>query len=84
MLQTKKNNDSSFTFLYKLGNLTKNIEIKIDSLENEVKEILNLTTSEIILLSDTENYMNEKLNVLEKKGFAQSKIQLRNFSKTNT
>mgnify|MGYP000099884585 CR=1 FL=1 len=83
LLQTKKNNDSSFTFIYRLGNLTKNIEIKIDSLENEVKEILNLTTSEIILLSDTENYINEKLNVLEKKGFAQSKIQLKNFTKNN-
>jgi hypothetical protein len=57
LLQTKKNNDSSFTFIYRLGNLTKNIEIKIDSLENELKEILNLTTSEIILLSDTENYI---------------------------
>ena len=83
LLQTKKINDSSFTFIYRLGNLTKNIEIKIDSLENEVKEILNLTTSEIILLSKTENYMNEKLNVLEKKGFAQSKIQFKNFTKTN-
>jgi hypothetical protein len=83
LLQTKKNNDSSFTFKYRLGNLTRNIEIKIDSLSNEVKDILNLTTSEIILLSNTENYINEKLNFLEKKGFAQSKIQLKNFTKTN-
>jgi hypothetical protein len=83
LLQTKKNNDSSFTFRYRLGNLTRNIEIKIDSLSNEVKDILNLTTSEIILLSNTENYINEKLNFLEKKGFAQSKIQLKNFTKTN-
>lgn len=83
LLQTKKNNDSSFTFIYRLGNLTRNIEIKIDSLSNEVKDILSLTTSEIILLSNTENYINEKLNILEKKGFAQSKIQLKNFTKTN-
>jgi hypothetical protein len=83
LLQTKKNNDSSFTFRYRLGNLTRNIEIKTDSLSNEVKEILSITTSEIMLLSNTENYINEKLNVLEKKGFAQSKIQLRNFTKTN-
>lgn len=83
LLQTKKNNDSSFTFRYRLGNLTRNIEIKTDSLSNEVKDILNLTTSEIILLSNTENFINEKLNILEKKGFAQSKIQLRNFTKTN-
>jgi hypothetical protein len=83
LLQTKKNNDSSFTFRYRLGNLTRNIEIKTDSLSNEVKEILSITTSEIMLLSNTENYINEKLNVLEKKGFAQSKIQLKNFTKTN-
>jgi hypothetical protein len=82
LLHTKKNNDSSFTFIYRLGNLTRNIEIKIDSLSNEIKEILSLTTSEIILLSNTENYINEKLNILEKKGFAQSKIKLRNFTKT--
>jgi hypothetical protein len=37
--QTKKNHDSSFTFIYRLGNLTRNIEIKTDSLSNEVKDI---------------------------------------------
>jgi hypothetical protein len=83
LLETKKINDSSFTFFYKLGNLTRTIEIKTDSLSKEVKEILNLKTSEIILLSNTENYINEKLNVLEKKGFAQSKIKLDNFYKSN-
>ena len=82
LLETKKTNDSSFTFFYNLGNLTRNIEIKTDSLSKEVKEILNLKTSEIILLSNTENYINEKLNVLEKKGFAQSKIKLDNFHKS--
>ncbi len=83
LLKTKKTNDSSFTFFYKLGNLTRNIEIKTDSLSNEIKEILNLKASEIILLSSTEIYINEKLNILEKKGFAQSKIKLDNFHKTN-
>ena len=83
LLETKKTNDSSFTFIYKLGNLTRNIEIKIDSLSNEIKEILNLKASEIILLSNTENFINEKLNILEKKGFAQSKIKLDNFNKSN-
>ena len=41
---------------------------------------MNLQPSEIILLSNTENYINEKLNILEKKGFAQSKIKLDNFN----
>ena len=83
LVETKKTNDSSFTFSYKLGNLTRNIEIKTDSLSNEVKEILSLKASEIIMLSNTENYINEKLNILEKKGFAQSKIKLDNFYKNN-
>lgn len=84
LLETKKTNDSSFTFIYKLGNQTRNIEIKTNSLPNEVKEILNLQSSAIILLSDTENFINEKLTILEKKGFAQSKIKLDNFNKTNS
>ncbi|NHM01908.1 BamA/TamA family outer membrane protein [Flavobacterium difficile] len=81
--ETKKNNDSSFTFIYKLGNLTRNIEIKTDSIPNEIKELLNLKTSEIILLSNIENYVNEKLNILEKKGFAQAKIKLEHFNTFN-
>lgn len=83
LLETKKTNDSSFTVMYKLGNITRKIEIKTDNITNEVKEILNIQHSEIILLSNTENYINEKLNILEKKGFAQSKIKLDNFYKTN-
>jgi hypothetical protein len=83
LLETKKTDDSSFTFLYKLGNQTRNIEIKTDSLPNEVKEILNLQSSEIILISEIENFINEKLNILEKKGFAQSKIKLDNFNTSN-
>lgn len=83
LLESKKTNDSSFTFIYKLGNLTRNIEIKTDSLSQEIKELLNLRNAEIILVSNTENYINEKLNILEKKGFAQSKIRLDNFNKQN-
>ena len=83
LLETKKINDSSFTFIYRLGSCTRNIEIKTEHLSNEIKTILQLTNSEIIPLSNTENYINEKLNVLEKKGFAQSKIKLDNFTKSN-
>ncbi|WP_091314387.1 BamA/TamA family outer membrane protein [Flavobacterium terrigena] len=83
LLETKKTNDSSFTFKYSLGSLTRNIKIKTDSLSKDVKEVLNLKPSEIIPLSNLENYINEKLNILEKKGFAQSKIKLDNFNKTN-
>lgn len=83
LLETKKTNDSSFTFKYRLGNLTRNIEIKTDSLSQNVKGILNIKANETILLYTTENYINEKLTILEKKGFAQSKIKLINFNKIN-
>ena len=83
MLETKKINDSSFTFIYRLGNCTRNIEIKTEHLSNEIKALLNLTKSEIIPLSNTENFINEKLDILERNGFAQSKIKLDNFIKSN-
>ena len=83
LLQTKKNNDSSFTFIYRLGNCTRNIEIKTEHLSNEIKALLNLTKSEIIPLSNTENFINEKLDILERNGFAQSKIKLDNFIISN-
>ena len=83
LLETKKINDSSFTFIYRLGNCTRNIEIKTEHLSNEIKALLNLTKSEIIPLSNTENFINEKLDILERNGFAQSKIKLDNFIKSN-
>jgi hypothetical protein len=83
LLETKKINDSSFTFIYRLGNCTRNIEIKTEYLSNEIKALLQLTNSEIIPLSNTENFINEKLDILERNGFAQSKIKLDNFIKSN-
>lgn len=83
LLETKKTNDSSFTFKYNLGNLTRKIEIKTETISDEIKVILNLKASEIVLLSNAEIFINEKLNILEKKGFAQSKIRLDNFNKKN-
>lgn len=83
LLETKKINDSSFTFIYRLGNLTQNIEIKTEYLSNEIKTLLQLSTSEIIELANTENFINEKLDILERNGFAQSKIKLDNFIKSN-
>lgn len=83
LLNTKKTNDSSFTFTYKLGNKTQNIKIISENLPLEVKEILNLQLSEIIPFTNIEDYINQKLNTLEKKGFAQSKIKLNNFNTIN-
>lgn len=83
LLETKKTNDSSFLFIYKLGNQTKKIFIITENLSSEIKDLLNLNKSEIIPISETETFINNKLAVLEKKGFAQSKIKLDNFVTSN-
>ena len=83
LIETQKTNDSSFLFLYHLGNPTKNIKIKSTNLSSEIKSLLNSKESETISMIETENFLNNKLAILEKKGFAQAKIKLENFSKTN-
>lgn len=83
LLETKKTNDSSFLFIYKLGKQIKKIQINTNNLSNEIKTILNIKESEIIPISETETFINNKLAILEKKGFAQSKIRLDNFITSN-
>lgn len=83
LLETKKTNDSSFLFIYKLGKQIKKIQINTNNLSNEIKTILNIKESVIIPISETETFINNKLAILEKKGFAQSKIRLDNFITSN-
>ncbi|SEP96523.1 BamA/TamA family outer membrane protein [Flavobacterium urocaniciphilum] len=82
LLETKKTNDSTFLFKYKLGTQTKKIEIHSSKIPNEIKTLLNLSDNSFIPIYDSENFLNNKLAILEKKGFAQAKIKLDNFSKT--
>ncbi len=84
IVETKKTNDSTFLFKYKLGKQTKKIEINSSKIPNEIKTLLNLSDKSLITINDSEIFLNNKLAILEKKGFAQAKIKLDNFSKTNT
>lgn len=75
-----KINDSTFLVQLELGKQNKFIHIYVGknySLLNQNKDSLKL------LLSETENFMNTALFLLEKKGYSLAKLQLINFRKQN-
>ena len=75
-----KKNDSTFLIVYDLGKKNKFIHIYL----GENKNILNQTKDTIkLLLSETENFMTNSLNLLEKKGFSLAQLQLINFRNYN-
>ena len=75
-----KVNDSTFLFNYTIGSKNKFIHIYI----GENFELLNLKSDSLkIALSETENFMNTALLLLEKKGYSLARLQLVNFKKEN-
>ena len=75
-----KVNDSTFLFNYTIGSKNKFIQIYI----GESFELLNLKSDSLkIALSETENFMNTALLLLEKKGYSLARLQLVNFKKEN-
>jgi hypothetical protein len=75
-----KVNDSTFLFNYTIGSKNKFIHIYI----GENFELLNLKNDTLkIALSETENFMNTALLLLEKKGYSLARLQLVNFKKEN-
>lgn len=75
-----KVNDSTFLFNYTIGSKNKFIQIYI----GESFELLNLKSDSLkIALSETENFMNTALLLLEKKGYSLARLQLVNFKKGN-
>jgi len=81
--EDKKTNDSTFLFHYSLGRKTNSIHIYIG--KNPELKSLGIFNSEndtlIMPLSEAENFMNQTLYKLEKKGYALSKLQLKNIRK---
>lgn len=75
----EKTNDSTFVFTYILGRQTKQILISCSNLSEFNKNLLEIESDKQLLLLDIENYLNTKLNLLEKKGYAQAKLKLINF-----
>lgn len=83
LLKNKKANDSTFVFYYSLGTKTQNLKIKTDLLTEEIKSTLGLTTDRIVLISETESFLNTQLAILERKGYALAKLHLENFTQEN-
>lgn len=83
LLKNKKANDSTFVFYYSLGTKTQNLKIKTDLLTEEIKSTLGLTTDRIVLISETESFLNTQLAILERKGYALAKLRLENFTQEN-
>lgn len=79
LLEQKKVNDSSFVFKYELNSPIKSIIIQTNNLTTEERELLSITKDSIsILPSEIESWMQLKLGLLEKKGYALAKLQLIN------
>jgi hypothetical protein len=76
----EKVNDSTFLVKFELGSKNKFIHIYIGvnyGLLNQKKDTVKLR------ISETEDFMNASLSLLEKKGYSLAKLQLTNFRKLN-
>lgn len=79
LLEQKKVNDSSFVFEYKLGNFTKKNTIYIGKLSADEKSLLQLEHDTLVIaMSEVENFMKNKIALLEKKGYSLANLQLIN------
>ena len=82
-LENHKDNDSTFTYKFSLGNKIKYTYIYIGRNKSffDSSEIKNDTV--IIPYEETENYINQKITEAENQGFALSKIKLENIRRKN-
>ena len=82
-LENHKENDSTYTYKFSLGNKIKYTYIYIGRNNSffDSSEIKNDTL--IIPYEETENYINQKIIDAEKQGFALNKIKLENIRRKN-
>ena len=79
LINQQKINDSTFLFKYELNKPIQGIFIKTDLLSSFEKDYLAIDTDSILIQpSEVENWMQMKLNILEKKGYALAKLKLIN------
>jgi len=84
LLEQSKTNDSTFTFTYAIGKKTSLIHIYIGNITAEEKELLHFKNDTLqIPLSETEAFMNQGIQTLEKKGYSLSSLQLTDYKKIN-
>ncbi len=84
-LEQSKPNDSTFVFKFGLGKKINFIHIYVG--KNPIlKSILQNTKNDslMMLFSETENFLNQTLTQLEKKGFALAKLKLINIQKMSS
>lgn len=68
LISQTKLNDSTFVFQYSLGKPTQLINIYIDNIYKNEKKLLNIEKDTItIAISDIENWMQNKINILKQK-----------------
>ena len=82
---SKKTNDSTFQFQYRLGKKTSSIHIYIGgNPESKKLSLFDIKKDTLILpFNETESFLKNTLTKLEKKGFALSKVRLINIKKNS-
>jgi hypothetical protein len=82
ILENKKSNDSTFLFTFALGKKTKSIHIYIGK-NPDIKSLAfpDAKSDTLIMpFSETEAFLNQTLNVLERKGYSLAKLKLVNLN----
>lgn len=84
LLETKKENDSSFSAKINLGEKIKNVHIYLGKNATLFNLIALDKTKDTLVLAyeETEAFLNRSLLLLEKKGFAMAKLKLINIQKS--
>jgi len=83
ILENKKQNDSTFLFKFQLGQRTKSIHIYIGR-NSELQKLGILENTEDTLkfaFNETETFLTNTLNTLERRGYSLAKLQLVNLKK---
>lgn len=81
-LESKKENDSVFSFKFSIGNQTKSIHIYIGK-ENEFSELFPDENPIQIPVAESEAFLNSIIKKLETKGYSTSKVSLENIESEN-
>lgn len=81
-LESKKENDSVFSFKFSIGNQTKSIHIYIGK-ENEFSELFPDENPIQIPVAESEAFLNSIIKKLETKGYSMSKVSLENIEREN-
>ncbi|WP_438965858.1 hypothetical protein [Flavobacterium sp.] len=84
LLLQSKLNDSIFYFKYHLKKQVKFIHIYVGVISKDEKQLLGLENDSIKLpISEVESFMQNKITILEKKGFSLAQLKLMDYSQVD-